>query len=243
MFKKRPLASRFFHFLCACTLLVSCGERVHETGNGNITEETRNVGAFFKLDIEGNYDIVLQEGANPLVTIQTDENLHQYIETSIDGQSLKIRNIENVAPTEGTRLIVTYQKIEQIKLAGAAKLSNRGTLNADELRLRVEGAGVVDLSLEAQELELKLPGAGSISLRGSVGTQQLTLSGAGNLSAYELLSKACEIELSGVGSAQVNVSENLKARVSGVGVIRFKGDPRNIQREVTGLGDIERAKD
>lgn len=241
MLKKSLLASSYFKLLCVCMLFAACGDRVHETGNGTITEETRNVGAFFKLDIEGNYDIVLQEGSNPLVTIQTDENLHQYIETSLDGQTLKVRNIENVEPTEGTKLIITYQRIEQIKLGGAAKLSNRGILNTDELNLRVEGAGVVNLNLQAQELELRLAGAGSISLRGSVGTQQLVLSGAGNLAAYELQSKACEIELSGVGSAQVNVTDNLVARLSGVGVIRFTGDPRNIQREVTGLGDIERA--
>lgn len=221
-------------------LFQACGEGVHEEGNGTITSETRNVGAFFKLDIEGSYEIVLQEGSTPLIAVETDENLHQYVETTIDGKTLRIRDVEKIKPSEHTRLVITYQNLDEIRLGGAAKISNQGRLKADELLIRIDGAGMMDLGLEAKELELKLAGAGAVNLRGNVNKQRLSLSGAGNLNALELQSKECEVDLSGFGSAQVFVTDNLKAQVSGVGGIRFKGDPRNIQREVTGLGDISR---
>lgn len=221
-------------------LLQACGDRVHEEGNETITTETRNVGAFFKLDIEGTYEIVLQEGATPLVAVETDENLHQYIETAINGKTLRIRNVEKIEPSEHIRLLITYQNLDEIRLGGAAKISNLGTLRTEELDVRIDGAGLLDLALEVQELQLKLAGAGAVNLRGKANEQRLSLSGAGNLNALELQSKECEVNLSGFGSAQVFVTETLKAEVSGVGGIRFKGDPRNIQREVSGLGDIER---
>lgn len=239
---KKLFSTTFFNLLCLCILLNSCGG-VHETGNGTITDETRNVGSFFKLDIEGNYDIVLQEGANPLITIETDENLHQYIETTLDGKTLKVRNVEKIEPTEETRLIITYQNIEGIKLGGAAKVSNRGVLEAEELPIVVDGAAVIDLNVRAEKLKVKLAGAAAVTLQGEVGSQEVELSGAGNYAAFELKSKDCEIELSGIGGAQVFVTGDLQAEVSGVGGIRFKGDPRNINREVSGLGDIERAAD
>lgn len=229
-----------FILLLSSLLFQACGDGVHEEGSGTLTSETRNVGAFFKLDIEGAYEIVLQEGSTPLVAVETDENLHQYIETAIDGKTLRIRDVEKVKPSEHTRLIITYQNLNEIRLGGAAKISNRGTLQTDELQVRVDGAGLLDLELEVQELEVKLAGAGAVNLRGKANEQRLSLSGAGNLNALELESKDCEVDLSGFGSAQVFVTDNLKAEVSGVGGIRFKGDPRNIQREVTGLGDIER---
>ena len=215
---------------------------MHERGNGTITEETRNVGAFFNLDIDGEYEIILQEGSNPLVTVETDENLHQYVETKLDGQTLKVRNIEKIQATENVRLIITYQKLEDIVLGGAAKVENRGVINSDELNIRVNGSGVIDLAINVQELDLKLGGAGSVNLRGKAEKQKMELSGAGNVAALELESKDGEVNLSGIGSAQVFVTDNLKAEVSGVGSIRFKGDPRNLQREVSGLGDIERIK-
>ncbi len=242
MIKKNYLPACFFKLLWLSMFLVSCGDSVHEEGNGTITEETRNVGAFFNLDIDGEYEIVLQEGTNPLITVRTDENLHQYVETKLDGNTLKIRNVENVKATGHTQLVITYQKLEDIILGGSAKLANRGVFNSEKLKLRVNGAGVIDLSLQARELDLKLSGAGSVNLKGKVDKQKLELSGAGNLAAFELESKECEIDLSGVGGAQIFVTDNLQAEVSGVGSIRFKGDPRNISREVSGLGNIEREK-
>lgn len=219
----------------------SCGGGVHETGNGTLTEETRNVGSFYNLDVEGDYEIVLQEGTSSLITVQTDENLHQYIETRLDGNTLVIRDVEKVDPTETTRLIVSYQRLEEIKLGGATKVSNRGVLNAKNLDLRLDGASVINLGLKAEELKLRVAGAGVVTLSGEVDKQDLELSGAGNLSAFDLKSKDCTIELSGIGTAQISVSNNLDSEVSGVGTIRFIGDPRNIKREVSGLGNIESA--
>jgi hypothetical protein len=239
---EKKILSRLFLLLCASLLFSACGERIHEEGNGNISQETRNVGAFFELEIEGEYEIVLQEGASPLVAVETDENLHQYVETVIDGRTLRIRNVERIKPSAQTRLIITYQRLEAIRLGGATNLSNSGTLRAETLQLRVDGAGLVDLHLAAEELGVRLAGAGSVGLRGNVDQQEIHLSGAGNLDASELESKACNIEISGVGNAQVFVTDNLEAEVSGVGSVRFKGDPRNLRREVTGVGRIERVK-
>jgi hypothetical protein len=239
---RKNLFSTIFTLFAMLFLLQSCGDQVHEKGSGNITSETRNVGAFFKLDIEGAYEIVLQEGTNPLIAVETDDNLHQYIETTIDGKTLRIRSVEKVEASEYTRLIITYQNLDEIRLGGAAKISNQGRLNAGELTIRVDGAGILNLSLQAEELDLQLDGAGAVNLSGKVNKQRLELSGAGNVDAFELQSKDCDISLSGFGSAQVFVTDNLNAEVSGVGSIRFKGDPRNIKREVTGLGNIDRAK-
>ncbi len=239
---RKNLSSAIYALFVMLFFLQSCGEQVHEEGSGNITSETRNIGAFFKLDIEGAYEIVLQEGTNPLIAVETDDNLHQYIETAIDGKTLRIRDVEKVKPSEHTRLIITYQNLDELRLGGAAKVSNQGMLKTEELKIKIDGAGLLDLSLNVEELDLQLDGAGAVNLDGKANKQRLSLSGAGNVSAFELESKDCEINLSGFGSAQVFVTENLNAEVSGVGGIRFKGDPRNIQREVTGLGNIDRAK-
>lgn len=239
MMEKKILSAPLW-LLCIGLLLSACGDRVHEKGNGTLNQETRNVGAFFNIDVEGEFEIVLQEGSNPLIAVETDENLHQYVETVVDGRTLRVRNVENIEPSEQTRLVITYQSLESIRLGGAAQLSNQSTLKAENLDIRVDGAGVIDLSVEAAELEVRLAGAGLISLRGKVNSQRLLLSGAGNLAAFELESKDCRIELSGYGSAQIFVTDNLEAEISGVGGIRFKGDPRNIRREVSGLGGIER---
>ncbi|WP_160164075.1 head GIN domain-containing protein [Nafulsella turpanensis] len=224
-------------------LLPACDKGIHETGNGTITSEIRNVGPFSALEVEGEYEIVLQEGTNPRVAIETDENLHKYIEAVVEGNTLTIKNVEEIEASEGTKLLITYLDLHEVKIGGAAKIFNEGMLETDELRIVVEGAGLLDLGLQVNELNLRLGGAGSINLYGEAEEQRLELSGAGSLDALELESERCEIYLSGFGSAGVFVTESLEAEVSGVGGIRVKGDPENISSEITGLGGVTRIKE
>jgi len=45
------------------------------------------------------------------------------------------------------------------------------------------------------------------------------------------------VRLSGLGSAEVNVTDELDASVSGVGSVEYHGRP-NLRRHVSGLGDV-----
>jgi len=69
------------------------------------------------------------------------------------------------------------------------------------------------------------------------------LSGAGSFDAYALQSDKCEISLSGVDNARVNVREELDATITGLGNIEYIGDPEHITRTITGLGNIRRGRE
>jgi Putative auto-transporter adhesin, head GIN domain len=49
-----------------------------------------------------------------------------------------------------------------------------------------------------------------------------------------------DVSVSGVGHAEVNVTHELEAVVTGLGDIDYHGDP-TVRRDVTGLGDVNRA--
>ena len=64
------------------------------------------------------------------------------------------------------------------------------------------------------------------------------MSGAGDLEAYDLVSKYCKITLSGIGSAEIFVEEELEASISGVGGISYRGNPNKVRDDISGLGRI-----
>ena len=101
---------------------------------------------------------------------------------------------------------------------------------------------MVDLEMEVRKVELELSGASAVTFQGTAQQLEADLSGAGNLSAYELRVRDAVVKLSGVGGAQIYVTDNLQAKVSGVGAIRYRGEPQNIQREVSGVGSIKAAE-
>jgi hypothetical protein len=130
-------------------------------------------------------------------------------------------------------------EVREIRVMGAAYLSNEGYLESQELRIRMDGAGIIDLELNCKSLQVVLSGAGMVKLAGDVIEQNLNLTGAGKLEAFDLDSRECKISVGGLGGAEISVTEKLEARIEGIGGIEYAGDPDEIITEINGLGKIE----
>lgn len=234
------MLKRFFWLACLPLFFACNGNDRAIQGNGTIVEDQRTVEDFSSLEINGNYEIILSQGPAG-VMIQTDSNLLPYIQTEVKRNTLHLTSTEELEGTDGITLRVSYPELEKLSIGGAAKITNEGTLSGRDLEVAVRGAGMVELNVDVRKLELNMEGASSLNLNGTAQQLDANLDGAGNLAAYDLRVRDASINLSGIGGAQVFVTDNLQARVSGVGGIRFKGNPQNIQRKVSGVGSIEPA--
>lgn len=75
-------------------------------------------------------------------------------------------------------------------------------------------------------------------MSGEVDTQQLNISGVGSYDAKELVSKDCEIRISGAGKAVVNATQTLDIEMSGVGKVDYVGNP-SVTQNISGAGSIK----
>jgi len=213
-----------------------------EKGNGEIVTERRSVSDFDRLRIAGNFEVILREGKDPLVQINTDENLLKFIDTEVEGGILRISQEKKLISTRKIRITVNYLVLKDIRAMGAALIKNEETIVSENLEIGMDGAGAIDLMINSDKLMVVLSGAGVISLAGKVREQELNLMGAGKLEAFDLESKECEVSVSGLGTAEVYVTEKLNAKIEGVGSIKYGGDPKDVNTEIKGLGRIKPLK-
>lgn len=227
-------------FLCLALLplFFACNRSNEIAGSGTVVEERRQLDSFSEITVEGNYEIVLRQGAAELV-IETDDNLMAYIETEVKRNNLRLSSKESIRGSDGVTIRISYPELDKLTINGAAKITNEGTLSGRDLEIAVKGAAMVNLEVDMRKIELDMDGASSLNLSGKASQLDASLDGAGNLAAYELQVRDAAINLSGIGGAQVYVTDNLQARVSGVGNIRYKGNPQNIQRNISGVGSIK----
>jgi len=224
--------------------LISCDRPwVYETGNGRMISETRSVQDFEELEVSGFYEVLLEAGDRESVFIEADENLMDLIVAEKVGRTLKIYNAKSIHSKEGIRIVISYRNLEKISTTGAAIIENRGLLTGDYLELDLKGTGLMNLQLEVGELDVVLSGAGLIELEGAADIQRVQLKGAGNFSAYDFETEESEIRLSGVGAAQIFASQRLDAKVQGIGHISYRGNPDEVDKRVSGLGQIEEDRD
>lgn len=238
-------------FLCASALVLLAGLAacdaeivVHVAddgidGSGTIVTETREVAGFDQVTLAGEGTVIVTTGADPSLTIETDDNLLTHIDTTVENGVLAIATEPtiNIDPSDSVVYRVAAPDIVGLTLAGAGSFQ-LGECEAESFSVVLAGAGDIEIErLVADSLDVAIPGVGSVSIAGKVLSQEVTLPGAGDYKGDNLESSQATVTASGVGSATVWVTEQLDATVSGVGSIDYYGSP-DLTQSVSGIGAV-----
>jgi hypothetical protein len=216
-------------------------DRDRVEGSGSTVTETRDVSGFTAIDFRSEGDIELIQGTVEALTIETDDNLMQYLETTVAGGVLVLETTNDprvdIDPSSGVTWIIEVIELDTITLSGAGQLV-AGGIEGDALEIRVPGAVDLEIAgISVEALDVVLSGAASIDLAGSAPLLSVILSGAGDIDTTALDAVHVTVVVSGAGSASVRASGTLEAEISGAGNVTYFGDATVTQR-VTGTGSI-----
>ena len=186
-------------------------------GNGQIKTDQRSVGDFVEIKASGGFHIEWRSGS-PSLTITTDRNLLEYIESSVSDNQLRLRNRERISPTHGVKVLVSSPTRNGARLSGAVDLKVP-QLAEPKFYFQSTGASEVQLDGKADEL-------------------LADMTGASELRAKDLQTRTVEISTTGAAEAEVTVSDSLKVSITGAGTVNYHGNPPHIEKHVTGAGSI-----
>lgn len=209
-------------------------------GNGKLIEKTRQVGDFEALGVSGSFDVFLVKGQEGKVIVNVEQNLEPYLVTEVQNGTLKVRwkKGSNVRTTKSTKVTVHFEDLSGVALAGSGDITSKDRISTDELDIAVAGSGDIRLEVEAMESKAAISGSGDIELNGTSKSFEAAVAGSGDIEAYDLKSEKAELKISGSGTIHANVANELFARISGSGNIKYKGNPRIEDVKVSGSGNV-----
>ena len=70
-------------------------------GSGDIVKESRDVDGFDRIVVTGAGTVIITQGGSESLTIETDDNLMEYIETEVSGNTLEIGFTRDTAFSPG----------------------------------------------------------------------------------------------------------------------------------------------
>lgn len=212
-------------------------------GNGNITTENRSTSNYDEIQCAGSLDYVLVKGTEGEITLEGESNLLEYVVTEVRGNKLVIKTENGVSlkPSRNKTIKITipFRDLTDISLSGSGDLWTEDVLNMNELSTSITGSGDVVLEVNTSSIEGSVTGSGDLTLKGSTEYLSAKVTGSGDFHGFDLKSKNTDVSVTGSGDAKVVSTVNLKARVSGSGDIRYKGNPEKEDTKVSGSGSIE----
>jgi uncharacterized protein YxeA len=223
-------------------LAISCtvGGQVRKSvqGNHHVTKSERTTDAFTGVKASSGIDVYLSQGDREAVTVEADENLHEYILTEVKGGILHVYTDANIRNAERERVYVTIRDVKSVSTSSAGDIVGETPIRADDLSLSASSAGDIKLEIYARNIDINISSSGDMTLKGETETLDADLSSAGDLNAYELTAKEADVSVSSAGDAEIYVTEKLKARASSAGDINYKGNPTNIDVHTSSAGGI-----
>jgi hypothetical protein len=209
-------------------------------GSGAPATEERDVGDVSEVVLSGVGDLTVVPGEFAALSVTADDNVLPALETeSANGKlTLRTRSRTTLRPKTKIAYTLTVPRLDAITVSGAGNVKST-RLDADTLTVKLSGAGNVHLNnLTCKALALNVSGAGTAHLAGATEKLTMRLSGAGGIEAAGLKASSADVQVSGAGNATVWAADELKARVSGAGGVRYKGVPGSVEQKVSGAGRI-----
>jgi hypothetical protein len=210
------------------------------TGDHNVVSKDREAGSFDALKVSAGIDVYLKQGNKESITVEADENLHEYILTEIRGGILNVYTEANIRSAERKRVYVTMKDIKSVRTSSAGDVIGETAVKSDNLSLSASSAGDIKLEVYSNNIEIDISSSGDITLSGEADMLEADLSSAGGLNAFDLKVREADISVSSAGDADINVSEKIKASASSAGDINYKGDPKYVDFHSSSAGGIHK---
>ncbi|WP_285649192.1 head GIN domain-containing protein [Allomuricauda sp. NBRC 101325] len=228
-------------------LLISCnGDNVPDCfqNAGDLVRETVDVTEFSKITVFENLNVVLKQGDEQLVEVETGEYLLNDVSATVEDNRLILRNENscNYVRDYGlTTVYITSPNISEIRSSTGLLISSDGVLDYPSVTLLAESFnnpetettdGSFDLNLNATSVRIVVNGIAYFKLKGNTANFNITVAaGDSRIEAENLISENVILNHRGSNDAYVNPQQSISGVIRGTGDVISVSTPPEINVE------------
>lgn len=198
----------------------------------------RNLKAFDSVRIQGNFDIQIEMADQYSIQLESKEDVLSHVVTRVSksGLSVMTKKGAKVNTSEPIKVVLKVKDLEKIKIHGANKVqfpNLEGKKFEMELSGHTEGLGNVN----AEELKVRMNGTGNLIVTGTVKKLELATQGKISIQGLDLELHEAKINCKGSTKALLKASNTIKGTVQGVSELSYVGSP-NVKVNVQGTAQV-----
>ena len=210
--------------------------------SGDYIAKKINIGEFDNVSVASGFELILTQDSVSSLSIETYENIQNYIIVDIEGKTLEIyrENGINFSGRPNVKIHLSCKNLDRISSSGGGRINLDNGWNADELEVSLSGGGKVFGKVQLGSLDLSMSGGSRSEIEGVAEYLSISSSGGSDHKHFALESRKCRADMSGGASAELNVSESLEVDGSGGTRVRYKGNPQ-LSLRLTGGSSVNKA--
>ncbi len=231
----------FLSGCCSLPEVVMSGVGRSVTGSGNQVTLEQPYEGFQRVNISHAFKADVTQGDAYSVVITIDDNLEQYLDVRVVGDTLQVgfdRNVPLSLRNTTTEVKIVMPELTGIDASGASQVKVSGFASVKDLAIAVSGASTVRGQIDAGDLRADVSGASRLELTGRGQDGRINVSGASQANLFDFAMQNVDVEASGASRAEVNVSSRLDAEASGASSVLYSGDPTLGRIQTSGASNV-----
>lgn len=209
-------------------------------GNRTVTEQTRQVDEFDQIKVSRGMNVYITQGNPAKVVVIADSNLHEIIETKVEGGVLKITAKEIIRSAKEKKVMVTVEKLSGVEATSGGNAWSQSPILSENLELEGTSGGNLTMEINARLLKVDCTSGANIRLSGLAKEAEMKVSSGGNIKGEALKADHCNMRASSGGNVSSAVVDQLDARASSGGDIVYYGEPNSTSIKSSSGGNIHR---
>jgi hypothetical protein len=203
----------------------------------NYGQTTIKLDNFDELRVFDQLNVTLVQSTENKVVV-TGKNESSFEAVNKNGV-LKIRmRLTKMLSGEDTKVTLYFKSIKSIDANEGSIVSSKHIFKQTTMDLSSQEGAKIDVELDVDNTTNKLYSAGIISLSGKAVTQKTTINSGGIFYGKDLETSQTTVSVSAGGSAEVNATTLVDAKVKAGGSISIYGKPKQIKQETFAGGTI-----
>lgn len=203
----------------------------------NFGQTTIKLENFDELKVFDQLNVTLVQSDENKVVV-TGKNESSFEAVNKNGV-LKLRmEVTKMLSGADTKVTLYFKNIKSIDANEGCIVSSKHIFNQTTIDLSSQEGAKIDIELDVENTSIKIYSGGIISLWGKAVTQKTTINSGGIFYGKDLVTSQTTVSLSAGGSADVNATTLVNAKVKAGGTISIYGKPKEIKQETFAGGTI-----
>lgn len=209
-------------------------------GNGEVTEETRQLSDFSRLETSTGLEVFLIADSGEYVVVEADENLLQDIRTEVKGNTLKIFTESRIRWAKSKKLYVHYKHLSALNSSSGSFIRCSDPLRTNRLEIKASSGSHQYLQINTKELDSRCSSGAHIYISGKCDDATLKASSGAHFKGQTFQATKCSADASSGAHIWVEVTDQLQAEASSGAHISYAGNPSNIDIHSSSGGSVSR---
>jgi len=219
--RKIHATGKLFVAIAVASMFASCSKDVIE-GNGSVITSERTASNFSGIEVSGANKVFITYALQSTVTLKGYSNLISHYKTEVKDGKLYLHYDNDVnVRNDNMQVYITMPSFNALALSGSCSIKATGDFE------------------NTPALSVSTSGNGNISIE-KLSADAYTIASSGNseITTLGVEAKTAKIEISGSSAVTLSVKNKLDVHISGSGKVSYKGDPAEINTDISGSGKV-----